>query len=248
MRTDTGVGRAWRRWLVGAVTLGLVGGLGMTAEAAAAPVVRQGESVTALAGGKLRLDVADGAGATGTVVLGLQGGEFTDITVSAVVDGRRSSEVFEVEEFVPTGGEQFRASLRSQSKGAVVDVDSTEVTQQALPVLLILGLLARMGIRWLIRWYGRAAVKKAAKSYLLNNISAHKWSHIMRPEHYWGRLRARSREQVADLMGRAMANGRHVPHKSGKNAWQAEWRYRGETIVVRYSKDSGRISDGWVVR
>ena len=246
MRTITLAKRAWRRWLVGAVTLGLVGGLGMTAEAAAAPVARAGESVTALAGGKLRLDVADGAGASGTVVLGLQDGEFTDITVTAVVNGERTSEVFAVEAFVPTGGDEFRAELRSRSAGAVLDVDSTAVTQQAFPVLLILGLLARMGIRWLIRWYGKAALKKATKSYLLNSINAHKWSHIFRPDHLWHRVGARSKEQVADLMGRAMAEGEHSVRKGSD--MQAVWRYRGETIVVTYARASGRISDGWVRR
>lgn len=245
MSTDT---RAWRRWLVGAVTLGLVGGLGMTAEAAAAPVVRQGETVTALAGGKLRLDVADGAGATGTVVLGLERGAFTDIAVSAVVDGRRTSEVFAVEEFVPTGGEEFRATLRSQSKGGVLDVDSTEVSQQAFPVLLILGLLARMGIRWLIRWYGRTVIKRAVKSYLLRSITAHKWNHILQPKHNWGAVGAGSRKQVAELMGRAMAEGRHSAYRGSTTGRQAEWQYRGRTIVVTYAADGGKISDGWVKR
>jgi hypothetical protein len=248
MRTITTAGRAWRRWLVGAVTLGLVGGLGMTAEAAAAPVARPGESVTALAGGRLRLDVADGAGASGTMVLGLQDGEFTDITVTAVVDGERMSEVFAVESFVPTGGDEFRAELRSRSAGAVLDVDSTAVTQQAFPVLLILGLLARMGIRWLIKWYGKAAIKKATKSYLLKNITAHKWNHILDPKHNWHRLGARNRKQVAELMGRAMAEGRHGPYKSGNPGRQAVWEHRGQTVVVTYNKHTGQISDGWVVR
>ena len=113
-------------------------------------------------------------------------------------------------------------------------------------MLLVLGLLARMGIRWLIRWYGKAAIKKAAKSYLLNNINAHKWSHIIRPDHLWGRVGARSREQVAELMARAMAEGQHSPRKGSDR--QAVWQYRGETVVVTYERNSGRISDGWVKR
>jgi hypothetical protein len=249
-RNDTlpAPGLRWKRVLVGAVGLGLVGGLGMTAEVAAAPPAPAAESVAVLADGRVRLTVADGRGATGTVVLGLEGGQFTDIDVTAVVDGVTTRDTFEVEEFIPTGGENFRAELRSERAGKTVEVDTTAVTQQAFPVLLILGLLARMGIRWLVKWYGRTAIKKAAKSYLLNNINAHKWSHIMRPDHHWGRLGARSREQVADLMGRAMANGKHRPHGRGDAGWEAVWRHQGETIVVRYSKNSGRIGDGWVVR
>lgn len=241
-------GLRWKQILVGLVGLGLVGGLGMTAEAAAAPPGRAGESVTVLADGRVRLAVADGRGATGTVVLGLDGGRFTAIDVTAVVDGVTSRDRFQVEDFVLTGDQDFRAELRAEQAGRTVDVDTTAVTQQAFPVLLILGLLARMGIRWLLRWYGRTVVKKAAKSYLLNNINAHKWRHIRDPKHNWNLVGARSREQVAELMSRAMAEGRHVPHQSGNNARQAEWFYRGKMIVVRYSKHTGKIGDGWVVR
>lgn len=208
----------WKQVLVGAVGLGLVGGLGMTAEAAAAPPGGPAESVTVLADGRMRLAVADGRGATGTVVLGLEGGVFTDIDVTAVVNGVTVRDTFEVEEFVPTGGENFRAELRSEKAGRTVDVDTTAVTQQAFPVLLILGLLARMGIRWVAKWYGERVIKKAANSYLLNTINAHKWRHIMDPKHVWHRVGARSKEQVAELMGRAMAEGRHVPHETGENA------------------------------
>lgn len=236
----------WKQVLVGAVGLGLVGGLGMTAEAAAAPPGRAGESVTVLADGRVRLAVADGRGATGTVVLGLEGGRFTDIDVTAVVDGATVRDTFEVEEFVPTGGENFRAELHSEKAGRTIDVDTTAVTQQAFPVLLILGLLARMGIRWVVKWYGKRVIKKAAKSYLLNNINAHKWRHIMDPKHVWHRVGARSKEQVAELMGRAMAEGEHSVRKGSD--MQAVWRYRGETIVVTYARASGQISNGWVRR
>ncbi|GAA1427696.1 hypothetical protein GCM10009616_05560 [Microlunatus lacustris] len=241
-------GLRWKQVLVGAVSLGLVGGLGMTAEAAAAPPGGAGEAVTVLADGRLRLAVADGRGATGTVVLGLEGGEFTDIDVTAVVDGVTVRDSFAVEEFVPTGGENFRAELRSEKAGRTVDVDTTAVTQQAFPVLFILGLLARMGIRWVVKWYGKRVIKKAVKSYLLNNINAHKWSHIMRRDHYWNRVGARSREQIADLMGRAMAEGKHGVYKNSPHGRQAEWNYRGETIIVTYGTSTGKISDGWVKR
>lgn len=247
-RASRAPGLRWKRVLVGAVGLGLVGGLGMTAEAAAAPSVRPGESAVVLADGRVRLDVADGRGTTGTVVLGMAGGQFTAIEVAAVVDGVTSRDTFEVEEFVPTGGDGFRAELRSERAGRTVEVDTTAVTQQAFPVLLILGLLARMGIRWLIKWYGRTAIKKATKSYLLNNINAHKWSHIMQPKHVWHRVGARSREQVAELMGRAMAEGRHSIYKNSPSARMSEWNYRGRTIVVTYSTSTGQISDGWVKR
>jgi hypothetical protein len=64
-------------------------------------------------------------------------------------------------------------------------------------------------------------VKKAAKSYLLNNISASRWTHIMAPKHKWDSVGARSKEQVAELMSRAMAEGRHSAY--GSNARMATW-------------------------
>ena len=241
-RAPRAPGLRWKQVLVGAVGLGLVGGLGMTAEAAAAPPTRAAESAVLLADGRVRLDVVDGRGTTGTVVLGLEGGEFTAIDVTAVVDGVAVRDSFAVEEFVPTGGEDFRAELRSERADRTLAVDTTAVTQQAFPVLLILGLLARMGIRWLIRWYGKTAVKKAAKSYLLNNVNAQRWRHIMDPKHLWHRVGARSREQVAELMGRAMAEGEHSVRKGSD--MQAVWRYRGETVVVTYARGSGRSPTG----
>lgn len=246
-RTDAR--RRMRQGLVGAVGLGLVAGLGMTAEAAAAPSITPAREVVQMqSDGRLRVEVADGSGATGTVVLGLDDDRFTEVTVEALVNGQRSHEVFSVDQFVLTGGENFQAELRAKSTATVLEVDSQSVTQQVLPVLFILGLLARLGIRWVIRWYGRAQIKKAVKSYLLNNINANKWNHIMQPRHNWGAVGARSREEVAELMGRAMAEGRHSPYKFGDRARQAQWAHRGRTVVVTYNKQTGQISDGWVPR
>ncbi|MGP9529893.1 polymorphic toxin type 35 domain-containing protein [Glutamicibacter sp. AOP5-A2-18] len=64
------------------------------------------------------------------------------------------------------------------------------------------------------------------------------------PKHKWGSVGAKSREQVADLMGRAMAEGKHSAYKSG--AMQAVYNYKGKTIVVTYSKNGGQVSNGWV--
>lgn len=239
--------RGWlRRGVAGAVSLGLVAGLAMSAEAAAAPVPPAGQTVALQADGRLRVQVADGSGATGTVILGLADGRFSEVTVDAVVSGRRSHEVFTVDSFLLTGGENFRADLRATSTQQVMPLDSRAATQQAFPVLLVLGVLARLGIRSVIRWYGKTQVKKAAKSYLLNNISAHKWSHIMAPKHRWGAVDARSKHQVAELMSRAMAEGSHGRYRNSNFAMQAILPHRGQTIVVTYAKKTGQISDGWV--
>ena len=141
----------------------------------------------------------------------------------------------------------FSARLRATSSGETLQIDTTVVQQQALPVLLILGALARLGIKYAIGWYGKTQVKKAVKSYLLNNISASKLAHIMAPKHNWSAVGARSREQVAELMGRAMAESKHIPYGTSGSSMMARWQHAGRTIEVTYAKNGGKVSNGWVV-
>ncbi|HEX8508014.1 MAG TPA: polymorphic toxin type 35 domain-containing protein [Propionibacteriaceae bacterium] len=225
------------------MSLAMVAVLGGTAAEASASHAPH-EGVTVRSDGRLEIVFADPAGATGTVVLGVSGQKLTDIEVEARVDGGVIHDTLEVKSFALTSGDNFRASLRSQKNDAIVQVDSTKAVQQAFPVLLILGLLARLGIRYVIRWYGKAQLKKAAKSYLLNSVSANKWRHIMAPKHKWGSVGAKSKEQVAELMGRAMAEGRHGAHRAGSK--KSVWVYKGKTIEVTYASNGGKISNGWV--
>lgn len=166
------------------------------------------------------------------------------ISVDGVVDGEVVSAELNVLEFTYFGDEDFHAVVEDVATGETIVVSSTDVAQQAFPVAWVLAQLARIGIQALIKWVGKTQVKKAVKSYLLNNIGANKWAHIMAPKHKWGSVGAKSREQVADLMGRAMAEGKHSAYKSG--AMQAVYNYKGKTIVVTYSKNGGQVSNGWV--
>jgi hypothetical protein len=138
------------------------------------------------------------------------------------------------------------AAPRSQSAaGGATRADDAIVHQQAFPALIILGLLARLGIKYVIRWYGKTQVKKAAKSYLLNSVNAKKWGHIMAPKHKWSSVDAKRKEQVAELMSRAMAEGKHVVAANNTSV-KATWIYRGKTIDVTYAREGGKISNGWV--
>lgn len=169
--------------------------------------------------------------------------ELGTIQVDGVVDGEALVEALLVEDFALVGESDFTATLRRASTGEALRVDSSVVQAQALPVLYVLGVLARFGIKHVITWIGRTQLKSAVKSYLLNSVSAAKWAHIMAPKHNWHLLGARSREQVADLMGRAMAEGSHSAYGS---AMKSVWRYGGRTITVTYDKASGKVSNGWV--
>lgn len=144
---------------------------------------------------------------------------------------------------VPAGSQEID-SIRNSNKPWLPGQDSRFSSQDALPVLFILGLVARLGIKWVIKWYGKTQIKKAAKSYLLNKVSRNKWGHILDPKHKWSRVNVKSKEQVAELMSRAMAEGSHSKYKGA--AMQAVWKYKGKVIVVTYSKQGGQISNGWV--
>jgi hypothetical protein len=191
--------------------------------------------------------IEDPAGVSGSALVTLGADRFEPIVVNAEVDGQSVTEEFDVEDFVALGEDDFIALLRATSSGETLQIDTTVVQQQALPVLLILGALARLGIKYAIRWYGKNQVKKAVKSYLLNNISASKWAHIMAPKHNWSAVGARSREQVAELIGRAMAEGKHIPYGTSGSSMMARWQHAGRTIEVTYAKNGGKVSNGWVV-
>lgn len=190
--------------------------------------------------------VEDPDGVVGTAEVELDSTGFAPIAVTAEIDGEAVSEEFVVEDFLPVGDDDFVAQLRVASTGEIVRIDTTAVEQQAVPVLIILGALARLGLKHAIRWYGKTQVKKAVKSYLLNNLNAQKWGHIMAPKHNWTAVNARSREQVAELMARAMSEGSHSAYKNSGTAMVATWRYAGRIIDVTYSKASGHVSNGWV--
>ncbi len=64
----------------------------------------------------------------------------------------------------------------------------------------------------------------------------------MAPKHKWSSVGAKSREQIAEIIGQAMANGRRVT----RNGYtEVSYWYRGKEVVVRYS-NGGKISNGWV--
>lgn len=166
------------------------------------------------------------------------------VHVAGMVNGEAIDSTLDVEHFtlLNSTGEEFAADLRDVNTGQELTVDSTQATVQAVPAIVVLALLARVGLKWALKKFTRTQVKKAAKSYLLNQVSAQKWTHIMAPKHKWGEVGAKSKEQVAELMARAMSQGSHSNYGAAKIA---SWQYNGRTIQVTYS-NGGQISNGWV--
>ncbi|WP_430791613.1 SAR2788 family putative toxin [Actinoplanes sp. G11-F43] len=190
------------------------------------------------------VEVEDPDGVSGTAVVALQDDGFEPVVVEAEIDGVTVHEEFAVEDFLPIGEDDFVARLRATSTGEVLRIDTTAVEQQAIPVMIVLGALARLGLKYALRWYGKTQVKKAVKSYLLNKVSADKWRHIMEPKHLWNTVGGKSKEQIADLMARAMSEGVHGTYK--KTGMSAVWKYKGRIIEVTYAKNTGHVSNGWV--
>lgn len=180
----------------------------------------------------------------GTVSVTLdRSGKPTAVTVDANSDhGSRIHETFTVHRFTKRPDTSYLAELRSNGSKEPLVVDTAKASQQFIPAAVVLGLLARAGLSAALKWYGKTQVKKAAKSYLLKQ-NAQRWKHIMDPKHKWSSVGAKSREQVAELMARAMSEGSH--RDNGRGAKVATWKYRGKVIQVTYSK-GGQISNGWV--
>lgn len=145
--------------------------------------------------------------------------------------------------FTYLGDEAFTATLEDAQSGETIEVSSAQVNAQAFPILWVLGLLARVGIKAAIKQIGKSKIKKATSKYLLQKANANTWKHIRAKKHNWGKIGGTSRSKIANLMSRAMANGKHS--KRGANGMQAVLPYKGKYIVVTYAKKGGKISNGW---
>jgi hypothetical protein len=165
------------------------------------------------------------------------------VTVEAVVDGEDIESELLVRDFTYLGDEAFAATLEDAQSGETIEVSSAQVNAQAFPILWVLGLLARVGIKAAIKQIGKSKIKQAASKYLLKQ-NANKWKHIRAKKHNWDKIGATSRGKIANLMSRAMANGKHSTYKKGSGR-QAAMPYKGKYIVVTYAKKGGQISNGW---
>lgn len=190
------------------------------------------------------------------------------VETSAVIEGERATDVFEVTGFLPTGSgsTDFYAELVSKATGETTVVSPDSATPQLFP-LAVLAVLAAEGLAAAMELYGEAKIKWAAKEYLLKEVDDNKWQHIMAKKHKWDSVGATTREQIAELMATALVKGEHGYRGKTKSSKVATWIYKfsdkadsGETIIrteviqtvysVRKDKDDkglGNISNGWVM-
>lgn len=106
--------------------------------------------------------------------------------------------------------------------------------------------LGRMGIQFVIKHFGKTAVKKAIRAQVLS-LNAKKWTHILAPKHNWHKLgAANNKSKVSDFIARAMADGKHSSYKGSPDVNIASWVHQGKKIEVTYHKASGKVSNAWV--
>ena len=183
----------------------------------------------------------------GEAVVALQKDGFINVDVSAVVDDKQVSDSFDVVSLtiVDDNSGDYIAELRSGTTGELIRIDTTVAEPQAFPVLVVLGAVARVGIKAAVKQYTKTQIKKAAKSYLLKNLNRNGWKHIMQAKHNWSLVGAKSREQIAEIIGNAMANG---THRVARKHVEVSYWYKSKKVIVRYAKNGGKISDAWVVK
>ncbi|ROR36731.1 putative RNase toxin 35 of polymorphic toxin system [Curtobacterium sp. JUb34] len=162
-----------------------------------------------------------------------------EVSVTAEVAGAPQTDTYSISGLTIVDDENFTATLTSETTGESEYIDTTSVEPQVLP--LILAVVARVGIQMAIRQFSKVAIQNAARQFALS-LNSTKWAHIMASKHNWRYLRATTRQKVADLMSKAVANGR--ASKTRKHI-DYVWRHNNRTITVRTSL-SGHISNGWV--
>lgn len=182
------------------------------------------------------------------------------VEASAVIEGERATDVFEVTKFLPTGSgpTDFYAELVSKATGETTVVSPDSATPQLFP-LSVLAVLAAEGLAVAIEKFGEAKIKWAAKEHLLKEVNDDRWRHIMAKKHKWDSVGATTREQIAELMATALVKGEHAFKGKKKTSKIATWIYkfydqdniiRTEVIQAVYvvgNAAEGRISDGWVM-
>ncbi|WP_431808050.1 SAR2788 family putative toxin [Lysinibacillus sphaericus] len=168
-------------------------------------------------------------------------------------DGEKISHEYEV--IVHTNeGQEFSATFVDQSDGEIYDIDTLEAQSSALPVVIIAA-VARYGISYAIKKYGRKATTNAIRSRnfdkVLSSVSrldANSRKHILDPKHDWHKVTKNNWDDVAKVMSYVMRYGKEEPYK--KTGRQKTLNINGHTVTVTFVRKGGKIKIGsaWVNR
>lgn len=149
-------------------------------------------------------------------------------------------------------GQNFSATFVDQSDGEIYDIDTLEAQSSALPVVIIAA-VARYGISYAIKRFGKKAVTNAIRSKsfdkVLSSVSrldANSRKHILDPKHDWHKVTKNNWDDVAKVMSYVMRYGKEEPYK--KNGRQKTLNINGPTVTITFVREKGKIkiSNGWV--
>lgn len=199
-------------------------------------VVMQG---TPADGASVSTQIESELGLEGEAVVSIDANEIDEVRVETEQEGEVLQDTYSISDVTIVDDENFSALLTSDSTGETHFIDTSVAEAQVLPLILVV--LARVGIQMAIRQFSKAAIQSAAKKYALS-LATKKWTHIMASKHNWRYVGGTTRAKVADLMSKAVVNGRS---SKARDHIDYTWGYKGRTITVRTST-GGHISNGWV--
>lgn len=165
-------------------------------------------------------------------------------------DGKETNENFEVIVH-EVEGENFSATFIDQNTGEIYDMNTIEAQASAVP-LVIVAAVARYGITYAIKKYGKKAATNAVKSksygQVLSSVSKldkNKRDHIMQAKHDWHKVTNNNWTDISKVISHVMRNGKESAYKSVR---KKTLNMNGETVTVTFTRVKGeiKISDAWV--
>lgn len=148
-------------------------------------------------------------------------------------------------------GNNFTATLIDKNTGEIYDIDTLEGRASALPIVIIAA-VARYGISWAAKKYGKKAVtnivKKQSYGKVLSSVSKldkNKINHIMQSKHNWHLVTGKNWNDVSKVISHVMRYGKESAYKSVR---KKTLTLNGKTVTVTFTRVKGeiRISDAWV--
>lgn len=165
-------------------------------------------------------------------------------------DGTKTSQNFDVVVH-ESDDETFIATFIDTETGEIVDIDTTELQASALP-LVIVAAVARFGINYAIKKYGKKAAQAAVKSKSYNTVlssvsklGANKRSHILASKHDWHKVTNNNWTDVSKVISHVMRHGKESAYGSARKKTLS---MNGQTVTVTFQRVNGeiKISNAWV--
>ena len=179
--------------------------------------------------------------------------ETEEIYVSGDVtneDGSTISQNFEVIVH-ESEGEVFIATFIDTETGEIIDIDTTVFQASAIP-LIIIAAVARFGIQYAIKKYGKKAAQNAIKGKSYNtvlssvkNINANSRSKVLAKKHLWSKVTNNNWTDVSKVLSHVMRYGKESAYGSARKKTLV---MSGKTVTVTFKRVNGqtRVSNGWV--